>query len=327
MSNPLEQKFECIIPSIVPDYLRSRSFIPSFFKYLPIKKIVFIGPLSLKEQIDSDITDGVFDNHDVSFLEEGALIPFAPVKEIFSKLIAEGKSSNPSSVNWYYQQFLKMGYSNICEDEYYLSWDADTLPLRKIEMFAPNGKPFLDVKYELQESYFLTINRLFGFTKVIENSFISEHMLFNKELMQEMISEIEKTDFEGIYFYEKIMSAVGPDNLYIGFSEFETYGTWVAMRHQSKYRLRNWKSFRNTNFFVNISDLTQEDMDWLAISYDAASFEKYQETEEILTELFRNPRYREKLTPEQFYLSILESGAMGEYKDGKLINNDGYAPI
>ena len=319
--------YPCIIPTIVPDYLRSHSFFLTFFKLLPISKIVFIGPESLREYVEKDSAENVFGNNIIEFVAECSLVPFAPVKTIYDELVSQNLSQNPSSVNWYYQQFLKMAYSRVCPEEYYLCWDSDTLPIREINMFSESGKPYFDVKFELQNSYFVTINRLFGFSKIIEKSFISEHMLFNCELMKEMLDEIEKTNFKGSQFYEKIMSAVGADNLFVGFSEFETFGTWVAMKHQSKYMLRFWKSFRNLNFFVDISDLTQEDIDWLAISYDAATFEKYQETEEILTKLFRDPRYREKLTPEQFYISILESGAMGEYKDGKFKYGNGYAPV
>ncbi|WP_026517135.1 DUF6492 family protein [Butyrivibrio sp. MC2021] len=326
MSNN-DLRFPCIIPTIVTDYLRSRVFIPYFFKYLPISSITFIGPANLKEQLDKDIADGILDASNTFFLDEVSLVPFSPVKKIYDELDSENKSIRPSSVNWYYQQFLKMAYSKICESEYYLCWDSDTLPLRKIDMFSSDDKPYLDVKPEFRNSYFLTLERLFGYDKVIENSFISEHMLFDTELMQALISEIERLSFFGDHFYEKILSAVGPDNLSLGFSEFETYGTWVAMKHVSKYKLRNWKSFRNTNFFIDIADLTKEDIEWLAISYDAASFEKYQETEQILTDLFRNPRYREKLTPELFYKSILESGAMGEYVDGKIKSGSGFNPL
>ena len=66
---------------------------------------------------------------------------------------------------------------------------------------------------------------------------------------------------------------------------------------------------------------------WLAKDYDAASFEKYQTTVEELTELFRTPRYREKLTPRQFYTSVLESGIMGDYVDGAISVDGKLAPV
>ena len=316
------KEYQCVIPAIPEDYARAKRTFHYLFDNLPIYKIIFVGPSSLKKIIDED--KGSYGS--IEFIDELDLVDFRQVKKFYDPLLAAATSYAISSVNWYYQQFLKMAYSQVCEDDFYLCWDVDTVPVRKIEMHAQNGKPYLDIKPEYNNSYFITIEKLFGYTKIIESSFISEHMLFNKDYMLEMICEIEKLDFDGDMFYEKIMSAVGSDNLNLGFSEFETYGTYVAMKHQSSYMLRHWKSFRNANFFVDISDLTDKDVEWLAKSYDAATFEKYQSTEELLNSLFRNPRYREKLLPEQFYTTILESGAMGEYLNGKIKVGNNWFP-
>ncbi|WP_177201726.1 hypothetical protein [Butyrivibrio proteoclasticus] len=62
----------------------------------------------------------------------------------------------------------------------------------------------------------------------------------------------------------------------------------------------------------------------MADTYDAATFERYQETEPQLNELYKNPRYRKKLTFEQFYISVLESGAMGEYNSNGTVLIDGF---
>ena len=113
----------------------------------------------------------------------------------------------------------------------------------------------------------------------------------------------------------------------LGFSEFETYGCWIANRHPDAYRLRFWKSFRNINFLINIHDLTEDDVRYLAVDYDAASFEKYQETEPQLTELFRNERYREKLSAERFYTELLEIGCFGDYRDGMIWTERGKFPV
>ena len=152
-------------------------------------------------------------------------------------------------------------------------------------------------------------------------------MLFKKEYMQEMIKEIENTTFSGDTFYEKILYAAGNDNISLGFSEFETYGTYVGMRHSSAYVLRDWKSFRNINFFVDISIVTQKDLDWLSKDYQAATFEKYQETNDVLNQLFNDPRYRELLSPQQFSQAVLESGAMGDYENGVIKDGLMNAPV
>ena len=218
-----------------------------------------------------------------------------------------------------------MEYSKICDSEYYLSWDADTIPLKHIDMFHPSGIPYLDIKPEYMHSYFDTIGNLFGFCKVIQKSFISEHMLFSKILMTEMIDEIMAVPLQGDTYYEKIFNAI--DQPYNGFSEFETYGTWIAVRHMDSYRLRDWRSLRNTNFMIDRNDLTEDDLKWLATGFDAASFERYQETEPELTKLFRNPSYRSKLTADIFYKELLDMGVFGNYRDGGLIVDGNIIPV
>lgn len=73
-----------------------------------------------------------------------------------------------------------MEYSRICEDEYYMSWDGDTVPCKKVEMFNDAGVPYLNLKHEYNELYFNIMGKLIsGLKKFIEPSFISEHMLLN----------------------------------------------------------------------------------------------------------------------------------------------------
>ncbi|WP_051211754.1 DUF6492 family protein [Butyrivibrio fibrisolvens] len=317
----------CVIPALPKDYMRTRIHYHRLFDFLDLKKIVFIGPPELLIQISTDRNDGVLGDHDIEFLNERTLVPFDEVKECFIKQLTPESTVDARSAGWYYQQFLKMQYSAVCEEEYYLCWDADTVPLKHISMFSDNGNPYFDVKTECQDRYFITIERLFNFGKIIQKSFISEHMLFKKEYMQEMIKEIENTSYPGSAFYEKILYAAGNDNISLGFSEFETYGTYVGMRHSSAYVLRDWKSFRNINFFVDISKVTQEDLEWLSKDYHSATFEKYQETNDVLNQLFNEPRYRELLSPQQFYQAVLESGAMGDYENGVIKDGLMNAPV
>ena len=192
-------------------------------------------------------------------------------------------------------------------------------------MINLEGKPFFDVKPELQKEYFQTINNLFGVGKMIEYSFVSEHMLFDRNLVCEMINEIsEKASDHPVPYYEVIFDNI--NDLKLGFSEFETYGTWVAIRYPDKYRIRKWKSFRNAGFFIGREELTDDDREWLSGSYDAVSFERYQEKEPMLNELFHTPKYRLKLSAERFYLELLDMGIFGDYADGKIKNGDGYYP-
>lgn len=322
-------KYPCIIPTLPEDYLEMRKNLYLILEMLSMNGLIFIGSDELEPLVFEDAKQLDLQGK-VGFINENDIISFDAVETAYSKRLEKIKESTGapekfSRTGWYYQQFLKMEYSRKCDDEYYFCWDADTIPLRPIEMFNPVGIPYLDTKTEYSPSYFDTLNNLLGLGKVIEQSFISEHMLFKTNLMSELIEEIMETRFEGETFYEKILSAVNqPFN---GFSEFETYGTWIAHRHSGEYRLRQWKSLRNTNFMIGRHDLTDDDLKWLATGFDAVSFERYQETEATLTELFRNHRYREKLSADIFYQDLLEAGMFGEYRNGGLVKDGCILPV
>jgi hypothetical protein len=99
-----------------------------------------------------------------------------------------------------------MEYYKICKDKYYLIWDADTIPVKRVKMFNLN-KPFFDVKTEYHKPYFETMNKLFPKLRKLYNySFISEHMVINTEFMKALINEINiNTNISGDIWYEKVI--------------------------------------------------------------------------------------------------------------------------
>ncbi|MCR5595686.1 MAG: DUF6492 family protein [Lachnospiraceae bacterium] len=317
-----------IIPTIPKDYSRVKRNYKKYFDFLPISRIIFIGPKPLEEIVMSDAeTQGYSDR--VDYLDENSIIPFDDLKTAMIKRIrAEGYEMDENSKpGWYYQQFLKMAYAYICDEEYYISWDSDTLPLRKIKMFNDKGKPYLDTKAEYNPGYFRTIRNLFGLEKAYERSFIAEHMLFNKEYMLELINEISALKLDGDTFYEKIFHAIDIDNMKLGFSEFETYGTWLLNRHPNAYAIRLWKSMRKANLFVDSHNLTEGDIKWLAKDYDAASFESYHPLVPELANIFKDPKTRNNVSAKEMYLKVTKSGLFGEYVDGMIREGDLYSPI
>ena len=137
--------------------------------------------------------------------------------------------------------------------------------------------------------------------KVIKKSFISEHMLMNKEIMKELISAIESNDsLKGEKFYEKIIYSISPEKLTSNsFSEFETYGTFTVLKHMEVYRLRDWHSFRYGGDFFDSKKISDEDFEWLSHDFHAISFEKGHEVREDHKNLFDNKEYQNKLTARQ----------------------------
>lgn len=179
----------------------------------------------------------------VELIDEDQIIHQVNFQKVSTYLCNVNMSMN--STGWYLQQFLKMGFALSChaKKKFYLSWDADTIPLKEIFFFDVVGKPYFTMKDEYHTPYFDTIWKIFGIEKNVKESFISENMLFDVEIMKEIVLKIENSDVKGENWCEKIINSL-PMNEKNGFSEFETYGTYVMNYYPQKYALRTLSSFR-----------------------------------------------------------------------------------
>ncbi len=180
--------------------------------------------------------------------------------------------ANNIAPGWYFQQFLKFGFSlSPYAKDYYLSWDADTLPLSHIK-FIENGKPQFTIKSEYNANYFKTIKRILGIDKQIDESFIAEHMLFKTEIMQQMLSSIQKSDIKGLNWIQKIINACDFSEALPAFSEFETYGSYVLAHHKDMYGVQKLNTFRYAGLIRGIY-ISDKLLQRLAFDLDTASFQ------------------------------------------------------
>ncbi len=309
-----QKHFDLLIVVTPSDCERVLHLYPRLIENFDYGKLVFIGSAQVGDIV---LNHEPIKDH-VRWMDENELLPFNEVHSCMARHLAPIIGSEPlprGITGWYYQQFLKMQYSRVCQDEYYMVWDGDTVPCRKINMFSnETGQPYLDLKHEFHQEYFDTMGKILpGFRKVIERSFISEHMLFKTDIMQNMISDIERNDqISGEKFWEKIINAIEPEKIYdSSFSEFETYGTYVALRSPSTYKLREWHSFRLGASFFDMHKINDRDFEWLSKDFDAISFEKGQSVREDNRNFFDNPEYQKKLSAKK----MLQLAQM-EFKDG-----------
>ncbi len=204
----------------------------------------------------------------VELIDEDQLIPGVSYKENRS-FIDENRPGFPPG--WYFQQFLKMGFSlSKYARDYYLIWDADTLPLSKLE-FEKEGKLLFTQKKEYHKEYFITMEKLLGLKKLKDYSFIAEHMLIKTDIMKEIVSKISMGLSEPWPYV--ILKQVRPEAK-SGFSEFETYGTYVSCYYPDLYSSRSLNTWRNAGcvYGRNISD---KDIDALAVDLDVISLESW----------------------------------------------------
>lgn len=326
--NDVIKPIQIIIPTIVKDYLRMRHLVPErLLKYLFVSELIFIGNKELCDAVNEDISDR-YKGMPIRTLNEEELLSREPVIDYIMDRVSSIDEGLISKVRagWYYQQFLKMVFCTRCTGQFYMSWDMDTVPLRNIELFDDIGNPIFGLKKEYNPGYFNTIEKLLGLKKTIDESFISEHMIFNKDYMVELLDAIVKSQEKEDLFWKKIIESIDDDYITLGFSEFETYGTFVTDKYPDSYSNREFCSFRRGSWFVNESDLSDDDMRWFAQDYDAITFENADQIPDMV-ELFRNPKYRNNMSAKRFYETILESGYFGEYADGRINAGDWYAPV
>ncbi len=179
------------------------------------------------------------------FLNEDEIIPNIKLIDVASMLTEFG--GNSERAGWYFQQFLKMNISRYpLISNYYLIWDSDTIMLRKINFFDKFNRSIINTSKEYHKPYFQTI-RNFDLIKTNNFSFISEHMLINSIIMQDLIALIEKTNPKNLSWIKTVLSYIKSDSLSgSGFSEFETYGTYLSKYHPDSFITKKLKSCRFT---------------------------------------------------------------------------------
>lgn len=259
-------RFDIIIPVTERNLLTLETVIRHLNKNIEFRDIVLIGKHEMN--LENTFTQCRVVNEDS--LCDG--LSYETIKNLIIKRdIFGGKRAG-----WYLQQFLKMAYARVCEDEYYLTWDADTILLNPLNMFSEGGRPFFDIKDEYNRPYFTTLNKLFygDIKKAGTYSFISEHMVFNTYIMKKLLSEIEGNEsLNGISFFEKIMNSIRTmDLVFSGFSEFETYGNYVMKRYPDKYEIRKIKSLRAGEKYLG-KNPTEKVLEWVSHDYDIISIE------------------------------------------------------
>ncbi len=310
----MEKEYNTLIVITPKDCERLLKLYPRLVTNLECGKVCFIGADGVGDIVKND--DGIGGR--VNFINEDTILKFDAVHKCMEakmKPLLNGADLPRGITGWYYQQFVKMQYALKTNDEYYMVWDGDTIPCKKIEMFQENsGKPYLDMKHEEHGEYFETMGTLLpGMRKMVGRSFISEHMLFKTDIMKELISAIENnSSLFGTTFWEKVIDAIPLEKIQSSsFSEFETYGTYVALRRPDAYMLREWHSFRLGGAFFKVDTISDRDCDWLARDFHAISFEKGDFVREDNAGLFDNPYYQEKLTPKQML-----QAAQQEFEEG-----------
>jgi hypothetical protein len=240
----MTRDFDLVICAIERDLPTLRIGLPYIWKYLCPKRIVIITPRACHAALSS-LRNKIGAACELILIDEDLLVEGLNKDYVSSLLAARG--ADPRRGGWYFQQVLKLCYSlNPAAGDCYLVWDADTIPLRPMKFFGETGKVVFEKSKEYNPSYFFTLQKLIGKSKIYDYSFISEHMMMESSMVRDLLELICTP--ESVSPWEvarRIIAAVDAETLPIsGFSEFETYGTFVASTYPDRYEMRSLRSLR-----------------------------------------------------------------------------------
>ena len=278
-----------------------KQMLPYCQKNISCSRIVIIASSKLKTEIEK--ISGVV------FKDEDTIFPGLSLNNVFDTI--EEITGERKRAGWYMQQFLKFAWAYHCNDKSYIVMDSDTFPLNPIP-FIEDGKYIFTGKIEYHKPYFDTINRLFNgevrrvnpkisnssdfldFERVkslqilksifhlspnsedADVSFVAEHMIFDCEIVKEIIDKIQNnSSLIGTSWFEKILHSIEPKNILLsGFSEFETYGNYFFTFYPNLGKVRKLRTLRQGAYFLG-STPSSEQLSWASQDYDIISIETW----------------------------------------------------
>lgn len=246
---------------------------------VPCRRLYVVAPDDDCRQIQRRL------GREVCVIAENDFIPGMTLE----KLRSLKASGFPKMAGWYFQQFLKLQFAFVEPDEdFYLIWDADTIPLQPMRFFDSAGRMLLTQAVEYHVPYFETYRRLFGTEPNREFSFIAQHMLVQKSVAREMLAAIER-QIQGTEGWAwKIMSVLPTDQGVHTFSEYETYGHYIKNHHPDRVQWINRQWLREPAYHSVQSVPSAKELGALAEKYEYVAFERAYKGWRRLAKLFIN---------------------------------------
>jgi hypothetical protein len=205
---------------------------------------------------------------DVILHDENVMIAGVTLEKL--KVIPMAKMSQGHG--WYFQQLLKLQFAFLNEEnDYYLIWDADTIPLRHMEFFDEKNRMWITKATEYHQPYFKTYRNLLGEEPNRGFSFIAQHLVIQKSVAREMLQAIEHHCPGDENWAWKIMRNLAGEGSN-RFSEFETYGHYIKNRYPERIAIRELPWLRH-GARVCGRNPSHKDLVKLGEKYCYASFE------------------------------------------------------
>lgn len=139
----------------------------------------------------------------------------------------------PYRPNWIFQQILKV-FQDITEHDWFLVMDADIIANNAIPLWTDEGKPIFNLgRNQFITAYFEFTMKMLGCSKVYAWSFLSECVLYSKQLVREMLAFCGLT-LDG--FWQKCVEVTG---IHCHMADAELYGSYIVEEHPNLYDFRH----------------------------------------------------------------------------------------
>ena len=142
--------------------------------------------------------------------------------------------------SWVYQQLLKVYAPRVITNlkDNYLVFDADSIIVRNIDFNPSKFQYCKPTEYHIP--YVESYERLMKEKVPTDQSFIAHHMLFNKEIVLEIIGHVES--LHGCSFCDAVLSCIDYHELSSVCVEYDLYGNYVASRYPEmmEHRQLTW---------------------------------------------------------------------------------------
>jgi hypothetical protein len=140
--------------------------------------------------------------------------------------------------NWIYQMMLKM-FQNVTDNDNFLIIESDCLILKQINFFE-DDKTYLYLCRDQNHTPYFNFNNLLGFGREYNHSFISEFMMYNKQIVKDMLLKSKCNDVND--FLEIVYNNTSNDCYP---ADYELYGNFCFKHHRDKIEVKHL----NYNFF------------------------------------------------------------------------------
>ena len=131
---------------------------------------------------------------------------------------------------WYRQQFVKL-FQNVTGDEYLVT-EADNIYNQKVNILEDDKPIFYLGKDQNHVPYYNITQKLLGYGREYNYSFINEIMYIKRRYVKELVG---LTKFNKYGFFELFAAELNRTQEVSGSSDYDLYGNFVAKYHKDEY--------------------------------------------------------------------------------------------